>query len=220
MPEDRLSLPTVVRIAEPGRFVNDFHRMSDTFSNWRRLGGWGHGSMILAFLLAVVAWGASSVFTPPKPKVIEPTNAIALADSYPPSRLKTILVPRSEWRPFAVITNRSAWLNLPEAARETLVRHGEQALAQALPLLPASLYPEYARSGNRSRFESVYFERRRLLHWLVLAECVEAQGRFLDGIANTLWASLDGIEVGTVWRQRIEDERRRQGGLAMVGSIV
>ena len=138
--------------------------------------------------LDVVARGARSVLAPPSPEVAAPTNAIALADSYPPDRLKTILVPRSEWRPFATLTNRSAWLSLPEAARETLIRRGEEALAQALPALPASLYLEYARSGNRSRFESVYFERRRWLHRLVLAECVEAQGRFLDDIADTLWA--------------------------------
>ncbi len=138
--------------------------------------------------LEVVARGGRSVLSPPASAASVSTNVIALADSFPPDHLRTILVPRSEWQPFPVVTNRSAWLGLPDAARETLIRRGEEALAQALPALPASLYLEYAREGNRSRFEDVYFERRRLLHRLVLAECAEARGRFLDGIANTLWA--------------------------------
>lgn len=113
---------------------------------------------------------------------------IALADTYTAERLEKILVPRAEYHPFATVTNRSVWEILPEVARQTLIRHGEDALAKELPPLPATLYLQYAREGNRSRFESVFFERRRLLHRLVLAECAEAKGRFLDGIANTLWS--------------------------------
>jgi hypothetical protein len=136
--------------------------------------------------LDVVARGTRSIFAPPGPD-LGPTNAIALADTYPLSRLEKILAPRNQWRPFPTLTDRNDWLALPEAARKALVKHGEQALAQAPPDLPAAIYLEFARNGNRSHYESVYFERRRLLHQLVLAECAEGQGRFLDGIANALW---------------------------------
>jgi predicted phosphodiesterase len=118
----------------------------------------------------------------------EPAPQIALADSFPPERLKTFLIPRAEYHPFATATNRAAWEKLPEKARLALVQQGEEALAKGIPNLPATLYLQYAREGNRSRYESVYFERRRLLHRLALAECAEAKGRFLDGIGNVLWA--------------------------------
>lgn len=147
-----------------------------------RLTRWAPRILASVILIAATARSAPDTTTP------GPAVPIALADSYPPERLRRILVPRNQWQPFATITNRSAWLGLPEAARTTLIQHGEEALAQPLPALPAALYLDYARTGNRSRFESVYFERRRLLHRLVLAECVEARGRFLDAIANTLWA--------------------------------
>ncbi len=65
---------------------------------------------------------------------------------------------------------------------------GEEALATPLPDLPATLYLEFARNGNRSRFEARHKARRQMLHYLILAECVEARGRFLDAIANAAWA--------------------------------
>jgi hypothetical protein len=143
---------------------------------------------LIAALFLGLAERAAAGAAPAAPEAGEPNNNIALANSFPPDRLKALLLPRHEWHPFATVTNRPTWLDLPEAARQTLVQRGEQAQTHPLPPLPASLYLDYARQGNRSRFENVYFERRRLLHQLALAECVEAEGRFLDSIANTLWS--------------------------------
>jgi hypothetical protein len=47
---------------------------------------------------------------------------------------------------------------------------------------------EFARTGNRSHYEGSYFSRRRALGALALAESAEAKGRFLDDIANGIWA--------------------------------
>ena len=47
---------------------------------------------------------------------------------------------------------------------------------------------DFARTGNRRRYEGPYFERRSALGRLVLAECVEGSGRFLDDIINGVWA--------------------------------
>lgn len=65
---------------------------------------------------------------------------------------------------------------------------GEKALAKPFPALPATLYLESVRNGNRSGYQTVYFERRQQLQALVLAECVEGKGRFLDPAADALWA--------------------------------
>ena len=43
------------------------------------------------------------------------------------------------------------------------------------------------RDGNRTRFEAIYFLRRTVLGSLVLAECIEGKGRFLDDIINGVW---------------------------------
>jgi len=111
-----------------------------------------------------------------------------LAEQFPPDKLAQVLLPMSDWRPFPVGTHRAAWEALPPNVKTHLVSRGEQALTNTFPPLPATLYLEYARVGNRSRFQKHYFDRREILCALVLAECVEGKGRFLDAAANALWA--------------------------------
>ena len=81
-----------------------------------------------------------------------------------------------------------AWESLPESVRKDLVANGEQYLGYKWPNLPATLFLEYARNGNRSRYEHEHFDRRNALTNLIIAECVEGKGRFLDDIANGVWA--------------------------------
>ncbi|MHC1769388.1 MAG: hypothetical protein AB9869_34745 [Verrucomicrobiia bacterium] len=116
------------------------------------------------------------------------TNSLSLAHSFPADKLSTILIPRETWRPFPAFKEREAWKALPEEVTAHLVRLGEETLQKPLPPLPATLYLGYARTGNRSEFEAVYFQRRAHLQNLVLAECVEGKGRFLDAAANALWS--------------------------------
>jgi hypothetical protein len=72
--------------------------------------------------------------------------------------------------------------------RQDILALGQEALATPWPSLPASLYLRFARDGDRAAFETPYFLRRRLLAHLVLAECVEGLGRFLDLIADATWS--------------------------------
>ena len=116
------------------------------------------------------------------------TSNLCLARTFPVEKLSAILIPRDQWRPFPTMQDRERWQALPKSVATYLVARGEEAWRAPFPSLPATLYLAYARDGNRSRFESVYFERRSLLQNLVLAECVEAKGRFLDAAADALWA--------------------------------
>jgi hypothetical protein len=76
---------------------------------------------------------------------------------------------------------------LPAAARESLLAGGQEALEEAWPHTLAVRYLDYARNGNRSQYQDRAFRRRRMLGSMVLAECIEARGRFLDEIANGIW---------------------------------
>ncbi|MCC7373172.1 MAG: heparinase II/III family protein [Verrucomicrobiales bacterium] len=124
-------------------------------------------------------------------QVLAGTGMISLADTFPPKKLAEILTEQPVYRPFPILEFREGWAKLAPATRALLVRNGEKALAEPLPQLPATLYLKYAREGNRSDFEGPYFDRRRRLHDLVLAECVEEKGRFLDAIADNLWSILE-----------------------------
>jgi hypothetical protein len=116
-----------------------------------------------------------------------------LTGQYTRDAVQAALMPRARWEPFPAAANRAAWEGLlaqplNRARRAWVIASAEKVLGRPWPALPATLYMEYARNGNRSNFETPYFQRRERLATLVLAECFEHRGRFLDEIANGLWA--------------------------------
>ncbi len=114
-----------------------------------------------------------------------------LSERYPLHRLPSLLLAREVWRPYPTIENCAAWQTLSKEVRAATLTRGEAALRFEWPALPATLFLQYARVGNRTNFETVQWERRRTLCDLVLAECVEGQGRFLDDIVNGIWATCE-----------------------------
>ncbi|MGV1986161.1 heparinase II/III domain-containing protein [Agrobacterium sp. 22-221-1] len=73
------------------------------------------------------------------------------------------------------------------AVLRSLIEAAEQTLDEPWSVILAGDYREYSRTGNRDRFEALYFSRRLKLNALVLGECAEGQGRFLDAIIDGLW---------------------------------
>jgi len=114
-----------------------------------------------------------------------------LGDRYTVEDVGRMLVPCGVWHPYATIGERDTWGALPEQLAKRLLAAGEALLKHDWPPLPATLFLEFARLGNRSRYEDVHFARRYALRDLVLAECVEGEGRFLDDIANGVWATCE-----------------------------
>ncbi|MFC6227590.1 heparinase II/III family protein [Paenibacillus allorhizosphaerae] len=108
-------------------------------------------------------------------------------ERYPEKVLEKVLLPNDRYRPFATASDRAYWSKLAEPLRRMFAQRGEARLDFAWPALPATRYMDFVKNGNRSRYEDVYFERRRALGELVLAECVEGAGRFMEQIINGLW---------------------------------
>lgn len=84
------------------------------------------------------------------------------------------------------IDRRDKWNNISTEMKDALIEEGKKAAEREWPHLLLSDYLEFNENGNRVNFENKYFDRRRKLNSLVLAECVENKGRFLSDI-------LDGI---------------------------
>jgi hypothetical protein len=104
-----------------------------------------------------------------------------------PDRLATLLEPRAKWAPYPRAADRAAWQALPADARASLVDSAAKTLGKPWASLPASVFLDFRRNGNRSRFEDIHFARRNRLRGAALAECVEQKGRFLDDILDGLW---------------------------------
>lgn len=94
--------------------------------------------------------------------------------------------------PFPSYYEREKWDAVTEERKKFIIGEAEKYLGFKWPVPTASLYLEYTRNGNRSRYESVIFNERRLpLQYFAAAECIEGKGRFSDDIINGIWATLD-----------------------------
>lgn len=105
--------------------------------------------------------------------------------------LEQVAAAADDYRPFPVYSDRQSWAVVPEAHRANLIAKAEAYLDYDWAPLPASAFLEYSKNGNRSRFESIQFKRRNVLSTLILAECLEHKGRFLENIANGVWATCE-----------------------------
>ena len=85
---------------------------------------------------------------------------------------------------FPDITDRAFW----DAHYNTaLVGEAEKYLDYDWPIIKATDYMEYKKTGNRSIMEDIHFARRRALVCLALGELMENKGRFLPQITNGIF---------------------------------
>ncbi len=85
-------------------------------------------------------------------------------------------------------------LDLTEALQhwgDKFIARAEALMDTPYPLLDATLYMQFAREGNRSRFEAPYFKRREMVMIFTLAELAEKKGRFTDRIIDGVWHIME-----------------------------
>ena len=133
----------------------------------------------------------------------------SLAERFSQAGAASSLLAASEWRPFPRAGQRAEWEQVPLDAREKIVTLAEEYAARDVPNLPATLYLEFRRSGNRDRYQDVWMRRRAMLNGLALAECVEGEGRFLDPLANVIWAICE--ETSWTWPAHVGVQRAGVG---------
>lgn len=125
--------------------------------------------------------------------------------------LKSSLLGAGSWKPLPTASERAGWLGLPEDIRSQLVRRADSENNANWPVLLATDELEFQRNGNRSHFEALSFGRRQKLGSLVLGECVQAEGSYLDQIANGVWLICEE----TFWGAQAHLSAQRAGtGLA------
>jgi hypothetical protein len=105
--------------------------------------------------------------------------------------IQAALLPIGEWTPFPRATDRASWESLAPDVRTSLVRQGETEIAAPWTILPATKLLDYVKNGDRTSYQSLLAAKRTRLIALVLAECAEGQGRFLDAITDGLWAHFE-----------------------------
>ncbi|MFW5836084.1 MAG: heparinase II/III domain-containing protein [bacterium] len=127
-----------------------------------------------------------------------------LTERFPQESLAELITPRSAYRPHPTIDDRPAWTGLAESVKAAHIAAAERLIGYEYPSLPATLFLQYSRNGNRRNYEREHFARRGALETLLVAECIEAKGRFLDDIVNGIWTICEETYWGVPAHIRVQ----------------
>ena len=119
------------------------------------------------------------------PAATSPQNL--LSTTFTESFLTSNLVSADKFHPYPRWDERAAWEAVPEDLRVPIVQEAEADQKAGWNAVLATTFLEFKRNGNRSRYEAQSFGRHSQLERLVLAECLEGKGRFVDDIVNGVW---------------------------------
>ncbi len=110
-----------------------------------------------------------------------------LTKNYQRDDLRKFLVPFEEYHPFPHASERSAWESILPSLKEEYIERGVDALSLEWPQLPASVYMNFKTTGERVSYSRPHHIRRDKLADLVMAECIEGEGRFMEQIVDGIW---------------------------------
>ena len=102
--------------------------------------------------------------------------------------VNSLILPIEEFKPFC---DREKGFYLREDGKDTMINQAESLLEKKYPVLTACDYLFRFRTGDRAHYEGIYFERRRDLLTLVIAEAYEKQERFIDKIMDLVWMIME-----------------------------
>lgn len=103
------------------------------------------------------------------------------------NNLEGILLAKEKYKPFPEACDREAWEALSDEAKGKYIQAAEKDVEYEWPALKAVRYMDYRRNGDRSRYQSIYFKRRKVVTELVIAECITKKGDYIDEIINGIW---------------------------------
>ena len=99
-----------------------------------------------------------------------------------------IVLPISEFKLFTDLPNGDT---IEERYKAGIIKRAEALIGKEYPIILATDYMAYTRTGDRLAYSSKTFCKRGDLVSLVNAELVENQGRFMDSIVNLIWMILE-----------------------------
>ena len=96
--------------------------------------------------------------------------------------------PLSGFDAYPDASDRGAYERLNKEDKEKAIETAEKYLGFEFKAIPITTFMEYSRTGNRSNFEAANFSKLYALNALIIGECVEHKGRFMDDILNGIYS--------------------------------
>lgn len=81
--------------------------------------------------------------------------------------------------------------SVPESMRKSYIAFAEDYAGKPWTTLSATAFAQYKKTGNRTGYESLLFEKRRQLAALVMGELAEGKGRFMPAVIDGLQSTLE-----------------------------
>jgi len=102
------------------------------------------------------------------------------------------------------VTDREAWGRLARhPAYANVVKRAERYLGKELPPISDELFLDFSKTGNRTRWQRAAGRRYERLPWLVIAECIEDRGRFIEPFEEVVRA----LAADRTWVMPAHDRR-------------
>lgn len=115
-------------------------------------------------------------------------NKDILSSRFSKDGLQKVLTPQASWQPFPRLADRNGWARADAATMKATLQEAEKYLNYSWPSVPATKSLNIERNGNRSEYEAISFEKRRVLGTLLIAEIYENKGRFIDPIIDGVYS--------------------------------
>jgi len=91
------------------------------------------------------------------------------------------------YNPYPAAEDREFWDNVSYDIKTEYIKEAEFYMTKDYSVLPATLFMEFYRNGNRNHYQKPYAERRKALNVAILAELMENKGRFIDFMIDMIW---------------------------------
>ncbi len=115
----------------------------------------------------------------------EPKERNILAKEATAIGLESAMINDASWNKLPRYGERVFWEGLPANIRQEYITRAEGYLDYNWPVVKATDYLEFIRSGDRR--QSVYAECSNALISLVMGELADGKGRFIDQLINAVW---------------------------------
>jgi len=116
---------------------------------------------------------------------LKPRERNILANEAKTIDLAKVMINDNSWNKLPGYKDRQFWEGLAANIRQEYIKRAEGYLSYNWPVVKATDYLEFIRSGDRR--QSVYSACSNALISLVMGELVEGRGRFIDQIINAVW---------------------------------
>ena len=122
-----------------------------------------------------------------------PCSTTPLTSAFCAEQLTQTIAAGAAQVPFPRATDRATWARIDAASRAEILSHAEELVAQPWPVLTLSQRLAFERTGSRRAFEGPYFDRRRRLVIVALAQAADPDPRWADDLIDGIGLLLEEL---------------------------